>query len=377
MRTFVLIRLAAADHRSIVQQIVTSLGGHIDVTSELGNGTHIRVMTPIGDMTRQLEADSVITPSWKSKSDPEGRMTGKILCLYAIDDPPSTCSGVMHNNTKRILAIRSWLIKVAEEWLGMSVISTNDANTAADVYFVNDLEGLRAISLNRKPVLALLDEPTTGRELEPILRNRVTHIRHPLTPRKLATSLRGALRPKSFRLGWESGLPAKRTLERERDHQSTEAKADLPAERKGVSADDKTPTASPGRQTRRPNVLLVDDNPINLKVLVMCVAKMGCTYTKAANGLEALNAYKASAIPYDMVFMDLSMPVMDGITATREIRAFEDRRKTTRTRIAALTGLGSQDAEKEAYSSGVDLFLTKPVSIAEVRGLLQQHDGDS
>lgn len=74
---------------------------------------------------------------------------------------------------------------------------------------------------------------------------------------------------------------------------------------------------------------------------------------------------------YDLVFMDISMPMMDGFEATRAIRAIEkDRGGGERSTIIALTGLSSPRDEAEALESGVDLFLTKPVSFKEVGGIL-------
>lgn len=64
------------------------------------------------------------------------------------------------------------------------------------------------------------------------------------------------------------------------------------------------------------------------------------------------------------------MPVLDGFEATRRIRQFEHEEKLERATIIALTGLGSTDAQQEAYSSGIDLFLTKPVRLKELTRIL-------
>jgi CheY-like chemotaxis protein len=68
--------------------------------------------------------------------------------------------------------------------------------------------------------------------------------------------------------------------------------------------------------------------------------------------------------------MDISMPVMDGFTAIREIRNWEKEMRIKASKIVALTGLGSASSKQEAFASGTNLFLTKPVKLAEVRRLM-------
>jgi CheY-like chemotaxis protein len=68
---------------------------------------------------------------------------------------------------------------------------------------------------------------------------------------------------------------------------------------------------------------------------------------------------------------DMSMPVMDGMTATRAIREHEQNNNMPRSCIIALTGLASSSARLEAWSSGIDHYITKPVKYRELRELLQ------
>jgi CheY-like chemotaxis protein len=72
-----------------------------------------------------------------------------------------------------------------------------------------------------------------------------------------------------------------------------------------------------------------------------------------------------------VVLMDISMPVLNGFEATQQIRAFEQQHNIKPATIIALTGLGSADAQREAYSSGVNLFLTKPVRLKELTKVLE------
>jgi len=115
------------------------------------------------------------------------------------------------------------------------------------------------------------------------------------------------------------------------------------------------------------HVLIVDDNEINQQLLVAFMKKSKLRYACASNGLEALEAYKAAQGTFEFVLMDISMPVMDGLTSTKMIRAWEVEQKTKKANIIALTGLASASAREEALSSGVDRFLVKPVKFKELK----------
>ncbi|PWI65254.1 hypothetical protein PCL_07304 [Purpureocillium lilacinum] len=108
-------------------------------------------------------------------------------------------------------------------------------------------------------------------------------------------------------------------------------------------------------------LLLVDDNPINLKILSSSMGKLGQAYQAVTNGREAVEAYMQNPDQFVGVLMDISMPVMDGLEATRQIRAYEQRKKLKAVLIMALTGLASDGVHQEALRSGVDMFLTKPL----------------
>lgn len=71
-----------------------------------------------------------------------------------------------------------------------------------------------------------------------------------------------------------------------------------------------------------------------------------------------------------VILMDINMPVLDGFEATKQIRLFEKLKGLKPAKIIALTGLGSASAQQEAFTSGVDLFLTKPVRLKELTKIL-------
>lgn len=114
------------------------------------------------------------------------------------------------------------------------------------------------------------------------------------------------------------------------------------------------------------HVLIVDDNSINRRLLVALMKRHKYTFREATNGLEAVNIYKETSPRFDVVLMDLSMPVMDGMTASAKIRKHERDQHLRPTTIIALTGLVSASAKLEALESGMDHYLTKPVNFGRL-----------
>ncbi|KAL3441209.1 hypothetical protein BJX65DRAFT_288944 [Aspergillus insuetus] len=134
------------------------------------------------------------------------------------------------------------------------------------------------------------------------------------------------------------------------------------------------PGATPIKSDRRARVLVVDDNSINLNLMLTFMKKRQlAALDSAENGQLAVDAVERTPQGYDLIFMDISMPVMNGFEATRAIRAIERERGSEcpiPAVIIALTGLSSSRDESEALASGIDLFLTKPVSFKGVSKLL-------
>jgi CheY-like chemotaxis protein len=129
-----------------------------------------------------------------------------------------------------------------------------------------------------------------------------------------------------------------------------------------------------------PSVLLVEDNPINLDILVAYTRKEGWSSMTAQNGLEAFERFQEHPGKFALVIIDISMPVMNGFEASQRIRQFERKYFDAHpelkpswhpTTIVALTGLDSRDAQHEAFASGINVFLTKPISRAKIRTLLE------
>lgn len=117
-------------------------------------------------------------------------------------------------------------------------------------------------------------------------------------------------------------------------------------------------------ESEKLRALVVDDHPGNRKVARITMERLGFAVDLAENGEEAVAA--AAETVYNVILMDMAMPVMDGIQATQLIR----RSETTRVPIIALTGHALPEVEEECLKAGIDLFQTKPLDLKVLKGNL-------
>ena len=107
-------------------------------------------------------------------------------------------------------------------------------------------------------------------------------------------------------------------------------------------------------------ILVVEDNPVNQKLAVLLLAKLGYGADLAGNGREAIDAVARQ--PYDLVFMDIQMPVLDGLLATREL--CQRWPAEQRPRIVAMTASAMIEDRQQCKEAGMDDYIDKPVRIA-------------
>jgi CheY-like chemotaxis protein len=128
-------------------------------------------------------------------------------------------------------------------------------------------------------------------------------------------------------------------------------------------------------------LLIVDDNAINLQLLTMFATKHKYSHVTACDGDAAFKAFQsaheASALSSDdsvpnIVLMDINMPLMDGYESTQLIRKYEKKHHMTPATIFAVTALQSEAARVEAFGSGFDKFLSKPVKLKQLAKLIQE-----
>jgi len=133
-----------------------------------------------------------------------------------------------------------------------------------------------------------------------------------------------------------------------------------------------SPTASPLltrhslREAQRAlNILLVEDHPTNQKLALGLLNKWGHQGTLAQNGQEALDLLASQS--FDVILMDMQMPVMGGIEATQRIRRRESEKHLPRTPIIAMTAAAMQDDRDACLAAGMDDYLSKPIKVKELQ----------
>ncbi|WP_233507769.1 PAS domain S-box protein [Adhaeribacter pallidiroseus] len=119
--------------------------------------------------------------------------------------------------------------------------------------------------------------------------------------------------------------------------------------------------------TDEPYILLVDDNGINQKVAQKLLAKLGCRTELASNGFEAIS--QATANPYEVIFMDIQMPEMDGIEATKRIK---EQLGDKCPPIIAMTAYSMKDDAEKFMSQGMDDYVSKPIKSTDLQNMIKK-----
>jgi CheY-like chemotaxis protein len=109
-------------------------------------------------------------------------------------------------------------------------------------------------------------------------------------------------------------------------------------------------------------IMLVEDNKLNQRLMESSLRRFGFQIDLAGNGLEAVEKYQANPTKYSLIIMDIMMPIMDGLEATRQIRIFEQL-NNIRIPIIALTANTFNADRERCLSYGMDDYLAKPLNM--------------
>ena len=122
---------------------------------------------------------------------------------------------------------------------------------------------------------------------------------------------------------------------------------------------------------RQLSLLVADDHPINQKLIQLLLADLPIQITLADNGQQAVEAYQTCR--YDLILMDMQMPIMDGLRATQAIRAYEASHPfMPRTPIVMVTANAMEEHRAQSRAAGADLHLAKPITAHDLRSALHQ-----
>ncbi|KAJ5176776.1 uncharacterized protein N7482_002653 [Penicillium canariense] len=417
---------------NITQRIVLSLGGEVQVESQRGVGTEVKVsvnLDHVSGLRPQGGADNSTGSYSKVSRDCVREKSVGLLGLGSLESDRLLCSSLQ---------------TLCREWLQMKVhlVLPSQPQFALCDFYISPFESLRNDNLNIKsivssstqrfaaPVIVLCPSPRIAHTLFVKSRNQrdagvVEFISQPCGPRKLAKTFEICSRRQQQQLdlanaeGETMKEPAitsifldtrqaednisievmdfvsseqSEMIENSASTDTTDSESQLdqlqvqdafdpshvrptadPADRDlTLFNPDKDNHSSQAKLTLAKTVLIVDDNDINVRVLVECMKKLGCQYETASNGQEAVDFFKANSSSIGVIFMDISMPVMDGLEATRQIREFEKKFDVkTPARIIALTGIAQGYLQRDTVGSGMDMFMTKPARLKSLIPLIE------
>ncbi|MBA3871440.1 MAG: response regulator, partial [Anaerolineae bacterium] len=124
-------------------------------------------------------------------------------------------------------------------------------------------------------------------------------------------------------------------------------------------------------KTKNGRVLIVEDNDINQKLAIQQLERLGYESVGVSDGQKAVNLLELQPNVYSLVLMDMHMPVMGGIEATKEIRRHEAA-QNIHIPIVAMTASTSPDDHRNCFAAGMDDFLAKPVGLESLEAILKR-----
>ncbi|KAJ5033094.1 hypothetical protein NUH16_003224 [Penicillium rubens] len=413
---------------SIVRKAVAFLGGSIEIESTKGLGTEISIQTPL--IKSSTRSDASASNSFLSLRNYTEKKTIGILGFG------------QDLRSQRDTALYSALERMCCDWFGLRVTNLSPLegkHVPFDFYLAvqteldcEDIGGRNLFGLAHhidigdactSPVIVICQSPEEAHRMFVASKSRgrtefFEFVSQPCGPRKLARAMNMCIKRQRDRACGRHGSdePTHWIEVPQSSHLPVDIEAsDAPEDRMRIS---KRPTAdtmgiqedkglqpqSPKRseadeehaswptspskhdedisEVQNPSVLLVDDNDVNLQLLCAYVQKDGFRYKSANDGAQAVDIYRAHPGSFRVVIIDISMPIMNGFEASREIRRLErehraglsesDQKTFQPTIIAALTGLDSAGAQKEAFGSGINTFLVKPVRRAQLQAILHR-----
>ncbi|KAF7900871.1 hypothetical protein EAF00_003092 [Botryotinia globosa] len=350
---------------SIVRQIVGALDGQIDVFSIQGTGTVVKVVLKL-DKSQPQFSDVPRMPNNVEKA--RNYTHGLELVLIGMMISPAESEKNAGGESSHDRSVGPAVSRIARNWFGMKLSEAFgfDAKTA-DIFMVTsekfyELENhWKTIysettgDAQKKHLIVLTGfEQSERRTLFENYQN-IHFLSNPIGPKKLADCFLSIFEGSHGRND-NSFLAMPPNTRR----------VTSPSLNTSIAKPDYNRSLSEILLSTKPIALLVEDNTINMKILIACMKKLSVQYYCAVNGLHAVTTYQNARVKPDIIFMDISMPIMNGFEASRNIRELEKKEGWKASVIVAVTGLASDESQREAYSSGINLFLSKPVPLKEL-----------
>ena len=345
---------------AISQRLAVALGGTIGVESQYGLGSTFW-------FTAQLRREAAT----ERKSAREISAGLWAMRLLVVDDNATNLRFLQER-------LRHWSLRVATAADGPSALAAlRGAQVQGDPFHVAlidhqmpDMDGcMLAAAIREDPALAgtaliLLTSSGQIRSSAAVqAKGFVTYLTKPIKDTHLLEVLAHLPPPVTTADGARAlatGTPAASAT-------ATASTDGAPLERAALDAE-RAPLGTAEAPPRKLRILLAEDNKTNQIVAIGILRKLGYRADIVANGREAVDAVRL--VPYDLVFMDVDMPEMDGIEATRRIRAAESG-SGRHLRIIAMTAHAILGYRERCLEAGMDDYVTKPLRLAEVRAALE------
>ncbi len=307
---------------AITKNIVDMMGGTITAESEEGKGSLFRVTLNLKTADERVEYKLI--PA----------LTGARALV--VDDDINTCRSV--SRMLRDIEMRpDWTLSGRE-----AVVRAQDATEMKDEYrayiidyLMPDMNGIETVRQIRRvisedvPIIVLTAYDWTDIEKEAREAGVTAFVSKPL----FMSELRSVLTTREETVKEEPPAP------QHRDYTSIHA-------------------------------LLVEDNELNREIATALLESLGMKVDSASDGMEAVDImYRSAEDEYDIIFMDIQMPKMDGYTATHEIRTLANNRKAN-IPIVAMTANAFEEDRKKSLEAGMNGHIAKPVSIEEIEKIL-------
>ena len=312
---------------SITKSIVDIMGGSISVTSRLNEGTTFTVSLP---MQKEQQKECIATDLLKD-----------LRCLI-VDDDRDVCENTVLL-LKEIGMHSEWVLNGADAVVYVESAHKRhlDYNAVILDWQMPDMDGIETARRIRNkvgdtlPIIILSAYDWTEIEDEAREVGITAFLAKPLFKSRLYETMRNTLMPTP----------------------------DTQMEQNGLIAHDK----ASGR------ILLVEDNTLNAEIAQTLLTDYGLHVDVASDGNEALEFFRADTNKYDIIFMDVQMPVMDGYHATAAIRDLESKNfKHSHTVIIGMSANAFKENVDKALACGMDDYITKPIDIKKLQNLLRK-----